>query len=216
MKTLIELLNELRKKFGKVLGSAAVAAAVALALLSAATPARAQVPQSIPLLVDGISSITVSNGIPYTNTLSPTSFRTNIVGLGWTTSSGSNVVATATNGTNTRLTRSASLWADSNGFCPTNANLALTYTCGAGNNGTTNFLDFVPLYDGTNESTESSELFRWVITSAGTATNTVHTSNPFSRWPGAQRFRVREIVSGTNAAASQFTVLSLTLNGFPR
>lgn len=222
MKTLIEKLCELKDRLlGKLGAAAGVAGAAALALVLLPTPAQAQVPGSVSLLSDGITSLTVSNTLPYTNIVSPTSFGTNIVGLQWTTLAGTpptnlTVVANGTNNENTKLTRSASLWADSTGYCPTNVNLSLTFTCGAGNNGTTNFIDFVPIYDGTNESTEAGDLFRWVFTSAGAVTNTIHTNNPISRWPGAQRFRVREILSGTNAAASQVTILGLKLNGFPR
>jgi hypothetical protein len=216
MKSLIEKLRELRGRLAGKLGAVAgVAAAIALALATP-TPARAQVPLSISLLNDGIANITVSNTIPYTNILSPSSFGTNIVGLQWQTSSGSNIVVTATNGTTTRLTRSASLWADSTGYCPTNANFSLTYTAGAGNNGGTNWIEFVPVYDGTNESTEALDSWRWIFLGAGATTNTIHTNNPLSRWPGAQRFRVKDIVSPTNAAASQLTILGLKLNGFPR
>jgi hypothetical protein len=214
MKNLIERLRELAERLAAKLGVAAGAAAAALAL-SLAAPASAQVAQSIPLLSDGVLSITVSNTIPYTNLFSVNAYGTNLVGLMWTNAYGSNIVAVGTNYENTKLTRSASMWADLNGTVPTNADFSCTFICGAGNNGTTNLIQFAPVYDGVNETTEPADYFNWALLSAGATVQTQHT-NIFPRWPGAQKIRVRVIASGTNSANSQFTVLDLRLNAFPR
>jgi hypothetical protein len=212
MKKLIELLAELREKFGIKLGAkAGVAVAAALALLCMVTPARAQTfPQAATFFVDGVTSITVTNAVPYTNLQSVLSYGTNIVGLAWTNASGSNVVASGTNNETVKLTRDLSLWSDRNGNTPTNVNISGTFV-GATGNLTTNTLVFVPLYDGFRESTVAADAFIWSITANGTTEVTTASFNPLSRWPGVQKIRVKTIASGTNL---NFTVKSLRLNGF--
>jgi hypothetical protein len=209
MKSLIKKLRELAKKLAQTLGPVAGAAAAALALLTA-TPASAQSPRSISFLSDGILAITVTNAIPYTNLLSVGSAGTNLVGLAWTNNYGSNIVAVGTNYEKTTLTRDISLWSDRNGATPTNANISGTFVAPAGNL-TTNTLVFVPLYDGTNESTVASDAFIWSVTANGTAKVVTASLNPLGRWPGVQKIRCKTIASGTNL---NFTVLSLNLNGF--
>ena len=210
MKSLIEKLIELKDwLFGK-LGTAAGVAAAATALLATATPAQAQSPRSVSFLSDGILSITVTNAVPYTNLLSNLGYGTNIVGLAWTNASGSNVVAVGTNYERTTLTRDVSLWADRNGNNPTNVNIAGVFS-GASGNLTTNTLVFVPLYDGTNESTVATDAFIWSVTASGTTKVVTASLNPLARWPGVQKIRCKTIASGTNL---NFTVQSLTLNGF--
>jgi hypothetical protein len=210
MRNFIEKLRELAKRLGNKLGTVAAAATAALAL-SLATPASAQSPRSVSFLSDGILAITVTNAIPYTNLLSVGAWGTNLVGLAWTNASGSNIVASGTNYENTKLTKDISLWTDRNGLTPTNANISGTFVAASGNL-TTNTIVFVPLYDGTNESTVAGDAFIWSITAIGTTKVTTASLNPLGRWPGVQKIRCKTIASGTNL---NFTVLSLSLNGFP-
>lgn len=214
MKQIIEKLRELAKKLALKFGVAVGVAAAALAL-STATPAIAQTGRSVHILADTIANITVSNGIPYYNLKSAGGNGTNLVGLGFTTASGSNIVVSATNNTTTVLTRSVDLWSYPTYVVPpANANISCTYSAGAGNT-TTNLLIFVPVPDGTNEDTAAGDAFVWPLTANGTNILTVCTNNPLKNWQGSLKFRLKAAYAGTNAAAGQFNILDLRFNSFP-
>lgn len=212
IESLKNIFRKLREQFGVAVTTAGATAALAL---SVATPASAQVPGSLSFMADGITSITVSNTYGFTNLLSPGVTGTNFPGLSWTNASGSNVIVVPGTNVLTTLVRDIPLWADSTGYVPTNCNLSATIVAGAGN-GSTNALIFVPLWDGVNESTVSGEQFAWMIPANGATPVTIATNGPLTRWPGAQKIRLKIFSSGTNAAASQVTLRRLRLNGFPR
>lgn len=197
------------KKFGATIGMI-VAAAAALLI---ATPASAS-PQSIRFIADGIANITVSNGIPYYNLKSVGANPTNAVGLSWTNAYGSNIVVSATNNTTTVLTRSVNFWGEQIfSVLPADDCISCTYVAGAGNT-TTNLLIFAPVYDGTNEATDF--VYVWPLIANGTTVQTAATNNFIGKFPaGTQKVRLKNVYDGTNAAAGQFTILDLRLNGFP-
>ena len=95
---------------------------------------------------------------------------------------------------------------------PSYGNITIKGQGGSGANGTITFY-WVPLPDGTNESTIAADLFVHTITGTTTTPICVFTNFPLHRWQGVQKARLKVVTSGVTTASSDFTLTDINVAG---
>lgn len=104
------------------------------------------------------------------------------------------------------------LWTDQITYSP--MSVSMSYIGGASVSGTMNLV-FIGIPDGTNEPNNAVSLptWQWGATTAVGA-GTITTNFPVWRFLGCKTVRVKSITGVAAAAASDFTITSLKLNGY--